>query len=226
MQVSDHGFETNIPLKIPYRLFLPDGYDTSIGDTVYPLIVCLHGAGARGADLAQVDEHGLPSKLLHSDSVPFVVVAPQCPRNLDWSMILPALHNLVTHIVESLRVDPDRIYLTGFSMGGFGAWAFATEYPNHFAAVVPICGGGRHLLDFPNRLKNLVHIPVWCFHGDQDQEIPLEESLKLVRALQNYGGNVRCTIYPGTGHDSWTQTYDNPELYKWLLEQKRRNSGS
>jgi len=119
-------------------------------------------------------------------------------------------------------VDKDRVYLTGLSMGGFGVWALATEYPDRFAAIAPICGGGRRLLDFPGRLARIVNLPVWSFHGDRDEEIPVEESTKLVEALRQHGGNVASTVYPGVGHDAWTRTYANPELYDWFLAQARR----
>jgi predicted peptidase len=202
MQASDHDFQATIPVRLPYRVFLPDRYNPS-GNTDYPLIIFLHGAGARGEDLAQVEELGLANKLARGYSLPFIVVAPQCPRNLDWSTILPALDALVLHILQTFRVDPDRVYLTGLSMGGFGVWALATAYPYHFAAVAPVCGGGRRQLDFPDRLRNIVHLPVWCFHGDQDAEIPVEESLRMVGALKDYGGDVRCSIYSGLEHQTF-----------------------
>ena len=219
MRIHDRDFRTDIPVRLPYRAYLPDGVDMR---GAHPLIVYLHGAAPRGEDMARVDEQGLASKLARGDAVPFVVVAPLCPSNLDWSMILPALDALVLHAVSMLPVDPDRVYLTGSSMGGFGVWALASEYPHRFAAAAPVCGGGRPLLDFPGRLRRMVELPVWCFHGDRDEEIPVEESLRLVEALRSYGGDVRCTIYPGVGHDSWTRTYDDPELYQWLLRQVRR----
>ena len=222
MRAHDQDFQTSISIRLQYRAFLPDGYDGTPTSDNYPLIICLHGAGERGNDLAQFPKLGLAHKLARSDSVPFIVVAPQCPRNLDWSMILPALESLVLHVLKTFRVDADRVYLTGFSMGGFGVWALATEYPHLFAAVAPICGGGRPLLDFPDRLRNIVRLPIWCFHGEQDEEIPVRETLKLVEALTMFGGDVRCTVYPGVGHDSWTQTYDDPELYEWFLRHKRQ----
>jgi predicted peptidase len=224
MYIHDHDFRTVVPFRLPYRAFLPKDCDSTPSDAIQPLIIFLHGVGERGEDLARISECGLTRKLARGDEVPFVVVAPQCPLNQDWSMILPALDSLVEHVLAQFHVDPNRVYLTGLSMGGFGVWALATEYPHRFAAAVPICGGGRRLLDFPNRLKNIVHLPVWCFHGDQDDVVPVGESLKLVDALKELGGDVRCTIYPGVGHDSWTQTYDNPELYKWLLQHIRSNS--
>ena len=224
MRVLDHDFDGAIPVRLPHRVYLPDGYDAR-GARPHPLILFLHGAAARGEDVAQVAMTGLPAKLERGDGLPFVVVAPQCPRNLDWSMILPALDAFIVRLTAKLRVDPDRVYLTGLSMGGFGVWALATEYPHHFAAAAPICGGGRGLLDFPERLKRIVHLPVWSFHGERDEEIPLHESMRLVDALRQYGGDVRSTVYAGVDHDSWTRTYDDPALYDWFRRHARRPPG-
>lgn len=221
MRVCDEDFRAFIPVRLQYRAYLPEAGAAPKSDLL-PLILYLHGAAPRGEDLARIDEQGLPCKLARGDTVPFVVVAPLCPRNLDWSMILPALNELVAHAVSTLPVDADRVYLTGSSMGGFGVWALASEYPHRFAAAAPICGGGRPLLDFPDRLRNMVGVPVWCFHGEDDEEIPVEQSSRLIEALRSYGGNVRSSIYPGVGHDSWTRTYDDPELYSWFLRQVRR----
>jgi predicted peptidase len=214
--VEDRDFRTSVKVRLQYRAYLPAGYDVASGGA-FPVIIHLHGAAARGEDLRLTTQNGLGEKLARGDSLPFVVVTPQCPRNLDWSMILPALDALVADVLGAFHVDPDRVYLTGLSMGGFGVWALATEYPERFAAIAPICGGGRPLLDFPERLRRITSLPVWCFHGEADREIPVTESTRLVDALRSYGGNVRCTLYAGVGHDSWTQTYDNPELYEWFL---------
>jgi predicted peptidase len=226
MRTVDQDFESRMPVRLPYRVYLPDDYEAAPGAPTHSMIVFLHGGAARGEDVSQVAMTGLPAKLERGDSLPFIVVAPQCPRNLDWSMILPALDAFIVNVTTSLQVDLDRVYLTGLSTGGFGVWALATEYPNHFAAAAPICGGGRKLLDFPERLKRIVHLPVWNFHGDQDEEIPIQESTRLVEALRDYGGNVRSTVYAGVGHDSWTQTYDNPELYDWFRRHVRRTPGA
>jgi predicted peptidase len=217
----DGEFATAIPVRLRYRAYSPSSEVRSGVDARRPLIVFLHGASARRGDLSAVASLGLPQKLERGDEVPFVVVAPQCPPNLDWSMILPALGPFMTEVVDRFHADPNRVYLTGLSMGGFGAWALATEYPDLFAAVAPICGGGRPLLDFPERLQRIVRMPVWCFHGERDEEIPVRESLKLVDALRAYGGDVRLTVYRDVGHDSWTQAYDDPELYAWFLRQVR-----
>jgi predicted peptidase len=113
-------------------------------------------------------------------------------------------------------VDPDRVYLTGLSMGGYGTWSLAAAHPERFAAIVPICGGGN-----PADAAKLASLPVWVFHGAKDPTVPLERSKEMVEAIKSAGGNPRFTIYPEAGHDSWTETYNNPELYQWLLEQKK-----
>lgn len=119
-------------------------------------------------------------------------------------------------IVEKYKVDKDRIYLTGLSMGGYGTWSLAAYTPDRFAAVVPICGRGE-----PIMAKGLVHVPIWVFHGAKDPVVPLAGSERMVEALKKANGNVKFTVYPEAGHDSWTETYANPELYTWLLQQKR-----
>ena len=117
---------------------------------------------------------------------------------------------------ESINIDQDRIYLTGLSMGGFGAWSLAAEYPGRFAAIAPVCGGGN-----PLEAGSLAHLPIWVFHGAKDTVVPVEKSREMVAALENAGGNVRFTVYPDSEHDSWTETYNNPELYEWFLTYTR-----
>jgi len=128
------------------------------------------------------------------------------------------LDELLKLTCATYAVDEKRIYLTGLSMGGFGTWEMATRWPYRFAAIAPICGGGeRHWT------KRFAHVPVWAFHGAKDRLIPPERSQAMVDALKKHGGNPKLTLYPEAEHDSWTATYDNPELYDWLLQQKRRD---
>jgi predicted peptidase len=127
------------------------------------------------------------------------------------------LKALLDEIVASYAVDPDRQYLTGLSMGGFGTWSLALAFPDRFAAIAPICGGGS-----TNGIAALTGVPVWAFHGADDLTVPLELGQRMVSALRATGGDVKFTVYKGVGHDSWTQTYDNPELYKWFLGHSRR----
>ncbi len=148
---------------------------------------------------------------------PFIVIAPQCPVGTWWLGVVEPLNALLDDVAAHYAVDPDRVYLTGFSMGGYGTWCVAMAHPDRFAAIAPICGGGE-----PSRAPLLKDLPIWVFHGAQDTVVPLSESNDMVEALQACGGNVRLTVYPDLRHDSWTRTYDNPELYRWFLEHVRR----
>lgn len=199
--------------SLEYLLYLPKGYEKS-QDKAWPLMLFLHGAGERGDDINRVKVHGPPRIVEAGKDLPFIVISPQCPRNQWWNA--DELMALVDDVAGSHRVDKGRIYVTGLSMGGFGTWSLVTKYPDRFAAAVPICGRGD-----PTKAANMKHVPTWVFHGDQDRAVPIDGSKKMVEALKEAGGNVRFTIYEGVGHDSWTQTYNNPDLYKWLLEQKR-----
>lgn len=207
-------------IRLPYLLFLPNGYEANSEQT-WPLILFLHGAGERGDDLNLVKIHGIAKVVEQREDCPFIVVSPQCPKDSWWSDHIEALDALLNEITATYAVDIDRTYLTGLSMGGYGAWHLATLYPERFAAVVPICGGGPWFLGFPDRVCALKDVPVWAFHGAKDDTVPLRESELMVTTLKACGGNVRFTVYPDAGHDSWTQTYDNPELYEWLLKYSR-----
>jgi len=124
---------------------------------------------------------------------------------------------LLDEIIVNYQVDRDRIYLTGLSMGGYGTWTLAAAYPEKFAAIAPICGGG-----WPEDAARLKDLPIWVFHGAKDEAVPLERSEEMVKAVEDAGGKVKFTVYLDAEHDSWTATYGNPELYEWLLAQKRR----
>jgi predicted peptidase len=126
------------------------------------------------------------------------------------------LKALLDEVIANYAVDPDRTYLTGLSMGGYGTWSLAMTYPARFAAIAPICGGG--IADWVSVLKD---VAVWAFHGADDPLVPLDQGQRMVDALRACGGNVTFTVYPGVEHDSWTQTYENPELYDWLLQHTR-----
>ena len=195
-----------------YLLYLPQDYGNV--DKRWPLILFLHGAGERGDDLARVEVHGPPKIVKQGGHFEFIVVSPQCPRGLWWND--KKLMELLDKVIASHSVDTDRLYLTGLSMGGFGTWQLASEYPNKFAAIVPICGGGK-----PERTVNLKNVPVWVFHGAKDPAVAIAKSEEMVNALRECGGDVKFTVYPDAGHDSWTETYDNPELYEWFLEHRK-----
>ena len=209
----------NLKRSLEYYLSLPLQYD-QIEDS-WPLIMFLHGAGEWGNDLSLVKKHGIPRVVNEMEDFPFVTVSPQCPENDWWLNRLEDLKYLIDTIVEQYRIDESRIYLTGLSMGGFGTWHMAVEYPETFAAIAPICGGGLGILGFPERVVEIKHIPVWVFHGEKDNIVPVEESRVLVRELKSAGGNVQLKIYPEAGHDAWTETYSNPELYEWFMNNRR-----
>ncbi len=227
MKQQAHVFETQIirTVRLPYLLSLPKGYGDD-PQQQWPLILFLHGAGERALnDMNLLRKHGIP-RVVEERDLPFITVSPQCPPNTWWSDHIDALIILLDQTMACYAVDPRRVYLTGLSMGGYGSWHLATEHPQRFAALVPICGGGAWFLGFPERVRLLKDIPVWAFHGAKDDLVPVAESEKLVKELQRCGGNVRFTVYPDAGHDSWTETYNNPQLYEWLLQHSKPAGGS
>ncbi len=217
---SERQVSTEITRKIDidYLLYLPEGYGEK--DQQWPLMLFLHGAGERGDDLNLVKKHGPPKLIEQGKPFPFVVVSPQCPQGQWWTEKTDTLMALLDRIESDYDVDSARIYVTGLSMGGFGTWTLATRHPDRFAAIAPICGGGDWFL--ADRLKK---VPVWAFHGAQDSVVPLALSETMVRAVERTGGNAKLTVYPEANHDSWTATYDNPELYDWLLSHRLDQSG-
>jgi predicted peptidase len=204
--------QITVQVSLKYLLYLPSGYDK--GHDRWPLILFLHGAGETGDDLAKVKIHGPPKIIEAGRELPFVVVSPQSPQR-GWNVL--ALNALLDQVLSQQRIDPTRVYLTGLSMGGRGTWDLAAAYPERFAAIVPICGSGN-----PADARKLKDIPVWAFHGAKDVGSPVERSEIMVHAIQKAGGDARLTVYPEAEHDAWTETYDNPELYTWLLQQRRK----
>jgi predicted peptidase len=210
-------FEKKITTTVScnYLLFLPEDYGKKRQS--WPLMVFLHGAGERGSVLNKVKVHGPPKIVENRKDFPFILVSPQCPEGDWWTEKVEVLINLVDDIAARYKVDKKRIYLTGLSMGGYGTWALASAYPEHFAAIAPICGGGSRIMSL--RLKD---IPIWVFHGAKDPVVPLEEAEEMVNAIRKRGGDVKFTIYPDAGHDSWTESYNNQELYDWFLEHRKQ----
>jgi predicted peptidase len=200
-------------VRCQYLLYLPQDYGRK---QRWPLILFLHGAGERGDDLNLVKKHGPPRIVEERKDFPFIVVSPQCPAGDWWTEKAEVLINLLDDIVARYDVDKDRIYLTGLSMGGYGTWTLASAYPDRFAAIAPICGGGKVFM--ADKLKD---IPVWVFHGAKDNVVPLRESEDMVNAVKAHGGDVKLTVYPEAGHDSWTETYNNQQLYDWFLQHRK-----
>lgn len=216
-QISEHSFDENveIPFKLNYVLYTPEGYQDSIED--FPLIVFLHGAGERGTDLSKVSIHGPLQYIKDGNKIDAVILAPQCPEGVYWQPHEVAA--LVKKVIKENHIDENRVYLTGLSMGGYGVWATGGEYPELFAAMAPVCGAIYRPI-----YRNISHIkdmPIWVFHGALDDVVFPENSNKMVQTLKAAGSNVKYTIYPFANHNSWTETYNNPVFYKWMLDQKK-----
>lgn len=191
-----------------YWLYVPQAADEK---KQLPLLLFLHGSGERGDDLEVVKKHGPPKIVEQQADFPFITISPQCPAGVRWNAV--ELSNFVDHLTNSLPVDRRRVYLTGLSMGGAGSWSLLAAQPNTFAAAVIICGRGD-VASAPQ----LVKTPLWVFHGAKDTTVPLSASVEMVEAIQKAGGkNVKLTVYDNAAHDSWTETYDAPETFEWLL---------
>lgn len=212
-RMRQYKLQKQIELKIElqYLLYLPPDYDTS--DKKYPLVLFLHGAGERGNEIELVKRHGPPKLVEERKEFPFILVAPQCPEGARWNYQTLSLITLLDEIESNYRVDKNRIFVTGLSMGGQGTWTLALTQPNRFAAIAPVCGWTDSW-----EVCKISHLPIWVFHGAKDNVVPVTESEQMVDALKQCGAKeVKLTIYPESNHDAWTETYNNPELYNWLL---------
>ncbi len=207
------------PVSLKYLLHLPAAYSDA-GDP-WPVILFLHGAGERGSNLNLVKKHGIPKVAAQRKDFPFITISPQCPKHSWWMLQLDALTALLDDVLARHNADASRVYLTGLSMGGNGTWALAMQHPGRFAAIAPVCGHDLFLLGLPDNARVLRKMPVWAFHGARDWVVPIAGTAEAVKALQGLGGEARFTVYPLADHDSWTETYNNPELYEWLLGHRR-----
>ncbi len=237
-----HTFKTTLKQSVSfdYLLHLPDGYEAA--RKRWPLILFLHGSGERGDDLNKVAFHGPPKlvaraprarqgetekqKAARREAIRlvkenFIIVSPQCPTGDLWHA--DQLAALLDRVEADQRVDPKRIYLTGLSMGGYGTWDLGLAQPGRFAALAPVCGGANTILPLLHRRDKTYgpqqkRLPIWIFHGGQDTGVSPEESHRMVALMKHLGNNnTKLTVYPEAGHDSWTETYANPELYRWFL---------
>jgi len=206
-----HKLESDAGVTMNYLLYLPTGYEEK---EAWPLILFLHGSGERGDDLELVKKHGPPKIVGEGKDLPFIIVSPQCPSGQRWQV--DELSKLLDEVEKQNHVDESRIYVTGLSMGGFGTWSLANHSPDRFAAISPICGGGE--VEWTKRFTKL---PAWVFHGAKDTAVSLERSEAMVAAMKEAGGDVQLTVYPEAGHDSWTESYNNPKLYEWFLSHRR-----
>lgn len=212
-------FSVTREVEMQYLHYVPKDYDAQSGKK-WPLLLFLHGAGERGTNLQRVAVHGPPMLAKQGKEFPFIIIAPQCPEGERWQT--DALLGLLERVTKEYAVDTNRVYLTGLSMGGYGTWSLGVARPGMFAAIAPICGGGQPvdilLAGYGRNGNPVAALPVWAFHGAKDKVVPLEESERMVNAFKRSGAkDVKLTVYPEADHNSWTETYNNPELYDWLL---------
>lgn len=190
--------------QYPQRAVAKGGY-LAQRDKAWPLIVFLHGSGERGNDIDKVKVHGPPKIVERQPDFPFITVSPLLPAEEDWDT--EKLDAILDHVTRKLPVDRSRIYLTGLSRGGHASWRWAAAEPERFVAVMPVSGRGD-----PSQACKLKDMPVWAFHGDRDDIVTPLGRFAMVEAIRSCGGEPRLTIYPDTGHDAWTRTYDDPAL--------------
>jgi predicted peptidase len=202
-----------------YLLFVPAGY-AEAPDKKWPLLVFLHGSREVGADVNRVKRAILPQMVEDNPDFPFIVVSPQAPSRANgWYPSLKAIEALLNELQATLAVDPDRVYLTGLSMGGYGAWALAMDDPDRFAAIAPVVGGYFYN---PKQLCELRDKPIWVFGAKKDRNVPGRESERVVNALKACGGNPKFTVFENANHDQgWELAYTTTEIFEWLLQQRR-----
>lgn len=211
------AMSSTLKTKLNYLLFKPKTYRNKGEGEGVPLIVFLHGSGERGTDLRKVKAWGPPALVEQNPDFPFMVVSPQLAEGEAWHAL--ALKAMLDEVLATHNVDRSRVYLTGLSLGGYGAWDFASRYPQYFAAVAPICGGG-----IARAVGAMREVPTWAFHSKRDEAVPEIESARMVEALKEAGGNVRYTVFEDAGHvDTWVRAYSKFGLFEWFLQQRRRS---
>lgn len=210
--------------ELQYLLYVPEGKESKKGEKI-PMLLFLHGAGERGSNVTKVAVHGPPKLIKEKKEFPFIIISPQCPAGEKWKP--GVLMQLVKEVMKEHNGDPERVYVTGLSMGGYGTWDLGLKQPERFAAIVPICGGGNTidiLLPAKGKAEALKSLPVWAFHGAKDEGVKVSESERMVEMLKRAGNEAKLTVYPEAGHDSWTETYNKQELYDWLLKHRREGA--
>lgn len=225
-------YQHNDKSILNYRLYLPKDMDA---EKRYPLVLFFHGAGERGNDNKKQLRHGAKDILAYSKKTdaPVIIIAPQCPAGAQWvntpwgnlhhnmpaepSNSMRLTIELIRESIRTMPVDRSRIYVTGLSMGGYGTWDIIQRHPDMFAAAIPICGGGDTAF-----APNLTALPIWVFHGDKDKDVKTSRSRDMVESIKKAGGIPKYTEYKNVGHNSWSRTYANDDVMKWLFSQKKR----
>lgn len=217
-----------------YALYVPEDYSP---EKAWPLIVFLHGSGERGNDnLKQTDEGIGHAIRLHRERFPALVLMPQCPDGKFWDAAVPVIDAAMAQVQEEYEIDPKAITLTGLSLGGYATWIWGATRTDTFAALMPICGGGEPAdvlgrLDekqsatfgtMEERVKALSTVPIWAFHGADDDVVPPARSREMVKRVKDAGGDVKYDELKNTLHNSWDAAYDNEKAIEWLLKQRKK----
>ena len=210
----DAEMETVTTEKLAYYLYYPENYHKE-SEKKFPVLLFLHGGGESGDSLVAIKRNGPPKMIVDGKQFPFLILAPQNPHQKKW-WNTRAVNQLLDSIVANNRIDKKRIYLTGLSRGGGAAWEMAVQYPDKFAAMAVVCG----MTPVPYAAWIDKDLPIWVFHGEEDNSVPFSESEVMVKRLKDMGYDVKFTRYPGVGHNSWTLAYNTEELYDWFMNQK------
>lgn len=211
---TKHIWNSEKYFNFGYVKYLPKDYDENKN---YPLVFFLHGAGERGENLDVAMRYGYMKYVREDEKdYPFIFIAPQCPNEKYWGCYTESLLAFLDWICEELPIDKTRIYLTGLSMGGTGTWMLAMAAPEKFAAIAPICGSG--ICWNAGIIKN---IPIYIYHGDCDDIVPISESINMMKRINKSGGNARIEICYGLGHNAWDIAYTDKKLENWMLSQRK-----
>lgn len=214
-QIASQSFiDTNVD-SLEYLIYYPKDYKSTSAEK-YPLLLFLHGGGQSGSDINKVRQHGIPNLIENGKEFPFIVLAPQNPHLNKYWEEAPVMA-LLEKVIKEENVDADRIYLTGYSRGAFGAWSLAMQYHHVFAAIFPVSGAVP-----ASYAIWMEKIPIWIFHGEDDPIISIKESEGIVSKLKELGHEPRFTRYPNTKHNAWDSAYATTELYEWMLSQKKK----
>jgi len=205
--------KVEVEFEMNYLLRLPENSSEK-----FPLMVFLHGAGERGTDINKVIANGPLQDKYKEFTQEFAILAPQCPEGQYWDV--ETVYQLIQKIIKDHKnIDTNRIYLTGLSMGGWGSWRLAEKHPELFAALVTVCAPAG--LPEKREAHFLKDIPIRIFHGAIDDIVPVDNSIQMYHELKKLGADVELKIFNDDNHNSWDSTYSNPELYKWILKQRK-----
>jgi predicted peptidase len=219
--ISCNEYRAKNVVQYDYLTYLPSEYQHD-ETKEWPLIIFLHGASLRGNNLEKIKKYGIPKLINEGKEFDFIIISPQCPLYQDWSSDIwfpPTFDD----IKKKFRIDTNRVYLTGLSMGGEGTWYISEQHPQIFAAIAPVCGQINHITSIERDVNKIAFLPIWIFHGAKDRVYSVEESDKMYGLLKKVNQNLKYTRYPDLGHGATHDTtYRSHGLYDWFLSHKRK----